>query len=90
MYLAGESYAGTYLPYFASRMLELNRNGDKKASMGNGREKSCLMQAWMTSSIYSIDYKESPLGMDGYHHTIRYEDIGDKQQQKLNTEAFIS
>ncbi|KAJ8663593.1 hypothetical protein O0I10_000838 [Lichtheimia ornata] len=41
MYLAGESYAGTYVPYFASRMLELNRNGDKKyrlqgIAIGNG------------------------------------------------------
>ncbi|KAG0189218.1 vacuolar sorting protein VPS33/slp1 [Apophysomyces sp. BC1034] len=41
MYLAGESYAGTYIPYFASKMLELNKQ--KKAeynirgvAIGNG------------------------------------------------------
>jgi carboxypeptidase D len=30
LYIAGESFAGTYIPYFASRILELNKG--KKAS----------------------------------------------------------
>ncbi|KAI7878790.1 alpha/beta-hydrolase [Lichtheimia hyalospora FSU 10163] len=41
LYLAGESFAGTYVPYFAYRMLELNRNDEKKyrlqgIAIGNG------------------------------------------------------
>lgn len=55
MYLAGESYAGTYVPYFASRMLELNRNGDKKASM-DGKEKGIF--ELLCEQEYSIDCKE--------------------------------
>lgn len=70
MYLAGESYAGTYVPYFASRMLELNQNGDRKASI-NGREKVIMSDDASQSDLSSIDYKESPLAMDGYHHNIR-------------------
>lgn len=30
MYLAGESFAGTYIPYFAARMLKINNDGEKK------------------------------------------------------------
>ncbi|KAI9271802.1 serine carboxypeptidase-domain-containing protein [Phascolomyces articulosus] len=42
MYLAGESFAGTYIPYFTTRMLENNKNKDdlkynlKGIAIGNG------------------------------------------------------
>ncbi|ORZ07908.1 Alpha/Beta hydrolase protein [Absidia repens] len=41
LYLAGESYAGTYIPYFADRMLKLNRKKENKynlkgVAIGNG------------------------------------------------------
>ncbi|KAI8366746.1 Alpha/Beta hydrolase protein [Radiomyces spectabilis] len=41
MYLAGESFAGTYIPYFASRMVELNKKNEikynlKGLAIGNG------------------------------------------------------
>ncbi|KAI7879403.1 alpha/beta-hydrolase [Lichtheimia hyalospora FSU 10163] len=41
LYLAGESYAGTYIPYFAKRMLELNKKGERNFNLqglaiGNG------------------------------------------------------
>ncbi|EPB87281.1 hypothetical protein HMPREF1544_05902 [Mucor circinelloides 1006PhL] len=39
-YIAGESYAGTYIPYFASRLLELNKEHEKYnlkgIAIGNG------------------------------------------------------
>ncbi|CAO3581131.1 unnamed protein product [Absidia cylindrospora] len=41
LYLAGESYAGTYIPYFANRVLELNKKDSYKYNLkgiaiGNG------------------------------------------------------
>lgn len=29
LYIAGESFAGTYIPYFASKILELNKQDQK-------------------------------------------------------------
>ncbi|KAI8975098.1 Alpha/Beta hydrolase protein [Mycotypha africana] len=40
LYIAGESFAGTYIPYFALRLLELNQKGQKYSlkgiAIGNG------------------------------------------------------
>jgi carboxypeptidase D len=32
LYITGESFAGTYIPYFASRLLELNKKEHKNVS----------------------------------------------------------
>lgn len=44
LYLAGESFAGTYIPYFAKRMLELNNKGERSVS------ETCISMEMMKSN----------------------------------------